>query len=86
MPLSTEKLAAWKRHPDTFFGIVGQRSTYANSALAFYDFFHESLRRKSKERLLEVMANAPDSNSSATSTSRNLQASMRSADECGAGR
>jgi len=60
MPLSTEELAAWKRHPDTFFGIVGQRSTHANSALEFYDFFHESFRRESKERLLEVMANAPD--------------------------
>jgi hypothetical protein len=60
MPLSTEELAAWSRHPDTFFGIVGQRSTHANSALDFYDFFHESFRRESRERLLEVMANAPD--------------------------
>jgi hypothetical protein len=60
MPLSTEELAAWKQHPDTFFGVVGQRSTQANSALEFYDFFHESFRRESRERLLEVMANAPD--------------------------
>lgn len=60
MPLSTEELAAWRRHPDTFFGIVGQRSTHANSALELYDFFYESFRRESKERLLEAMANAPD--------------------------
>jgi hypothetical protein len=32
MPLSNDELAAWRRHPDTFFGIVGQRSTHANSA------------------------------------------------------
>ena len=60
MPLSNAELAAWRRHPDTFFGVVGQRSTHANSALEVYDFFHESFRRESRERLLEVMANAPD--------------------------
>ena len=60
MPLSDAELAAWRRYPDTFFGVVGQRSTHANSALEVYDFFHESFRRESRERLLEVMANAPD--------------------------
>jgi hypothetical protein len=60
MPLSTGELAAWKQHRDTFFGVVGQRSTHANSTLEFYDFFHESYKCESKERLLEVMANAHD--------------------------
>jgi len=60
MPLSDEELAAWRRHPDTFFGTVGRRRVHANSALELYDFFHESFRRETKERLLEVMASAPD--------------------------
>jgi hypothetical protein len=60
MPLSTDELAAWKRHPDTFFGVVGQRSTHADTPLDFYDFWHESFKQQSKERLLELMANEPD--------------------------
>jgi hypothetical protein len=60
MPLSDVELAAWRRHPDTFFGTVGQRSAHAHSELELYDFFHESFRRETKERLLEVMVSAPD--------------------------
>jgi len=59
-PLSDEELAAWRRHPDTFFGVVGQRSASAETPLQVYDFLYESFKRESKERLLEVMAGAPD--------------------------
>lgn len=60
MPLSAEELAAWRRHPDTFFGNLGQRHTRADSPLELYDFFHSSFKQSSKEQLLEAMANAPD--------------------------
>ena len=60
MPLSDEEMAAWKRHPDTFFGVVGQRSTRADTPLEFYDFFHESCKRQTKEKLLLLMHNEPD--------------------------
>jgi SEC-C motif len=59
-PLSDEELAAWRRHPNTFFGVVGQRKASANSLLEIYDFFHESFKQETKERLLEVMKTAPD--------------------------
>lgn len=59
-PLTPEELAAWRRHPDTFFGVVGQRKTEVKGALELYDFLHESFMRESKERLLEVMAGSPD--------------------------
>jgi len=59
-PLSAEEMDAWRRHPDTFFGVVGQRKTQVAGALELYDFFHESFKRESTERLLEVMANASD--------------------------
>ncbi len=58
--LSDAELAAWKRHPDTFFGVLGQRSTRADTPLKLYDFFHESFKRISKSDLLKAMAGAPD--------------------------
>lgn len=60
MPLSAEELAAWRRHPDTFFGNLGQRHTRADSPMKLYDFFHASFKESSKEQLLDAMANAPD--------------------------
>lgn len=58
--LSELEMAAWRRHPDTFFGEVGQRSSKANTPLELYDFFLNSYRNTPKERLLEWMAGAPD--------------------------
>ncbi len=60
IPLSDAEMAAWKRHPDTFFGVVGQRSTRAETPLELYDFFHASSKRSTKEDLLKAMADAPD--------------------------
>lgn len=60
MPLSDSEMAAWRRHPDTFFGVVSQRSTKAETPLEVYDFVYESCKRESKERLLEVMAGSRD--------------------------
>jgi hypothetical protein len=60
IPLSSDEMAAWNRHPDTFFGVVGQRKKQAETPLELYDFCHNSFRRETKERLLEVMAGSPD--------------------------
>ncbi len=60
MPLSPEDIAAWKRHPDTFFGVVRPRSTRADTPLQLYDFFHNQSKGLTKERLLTVLANHPD--------------------------
>ena len=59
-PLSDVEMAAWRQHPDTFFGEVGQRSTKAKDPLDLYDFFHNSYRQTPKELLLELMAGAHD--------------------------
>jgi hypothetical protein len=58
--LSDQEMAAWRRHPDTFFGEVGQRSATAETPLQLYDFFLNGYKQTPKERLLELMANAPD--------------------------
>lgn len=60
VPLSEGELAAWRQHPDTFFGVVGQRTTKTESPLEFYDVIHEWFNRETRERLLELMADAPD--------------------------
>jgi hypothetical protein len=60
VPLSDDELSAWRRHPDTFFGVVGQRHKPLNTALEIYDFFHGSCRTTTKEKLLDAMANSPD--------------------------
>lgn len=59
-PMSDTELAAWRRHPDTFFGFVSQRTTRADTPLEMYDFLMCSYSMTSKENLLEFMAQAPD--------------------------
>jgi hypothetical protein len=60
MPLSDDELSAWRQHPETFFGEVGQSPKPLTGALATYDFFHESCKPTSKERLLEAMKESAD--------------------------
>lgn len=59
-PLSKAELDAYRRHPDTFFGVPSQRKIRVESPLDLYDFFHESYRHTPKEKLLEFMNNWPD--------------------------
>jgi hypothetical protein len=60
IPLSDVELAAWRRHPDTFFGEVTPARLRQGDYLSMYDFFHESTKKVSKEQLLQAMASAPD--------------------------
>jgi hypothetical protein len=60
MPLSAEEMGAWRRHPDTFFGVVGRQKAQVSGVLEMYDALYESFKGESKERLLEFMAHAPD--------------------------
>ena len=58
--LSDLELAAWRRHPDTFFGEVGQRTSGIATPLELYDILFNNYRDIPKERLLEFLADAPD--------------------------
>lgn len=58
-PLSAEELFAWKNNQETFFGVVRDKSE-ARTPLELYDFFLKGYRETSRERLLELMAGAPD--------------------------
>jgi hypothetical protein len=59
-PLSDQEMAAWRRHPDTFFGVLTQRKRKADTPLELYDFFFESFSKLPKDRLLEALRSAPD--------------------------
>jgi hypothetical protein len=59
IPLSDVEMAAWRRHPDTFFGRV-QPTRSAKGPLELYDFFHESLKEVSKEDLLRDLVGRLD--------------------------
>jgi hypothetical protein len=59
-PLTDEEMSAWRTHPDTFFGVVGQRNTKVKDPLDLYDFFFDAYRLTPRERLLELLAGAPD--------------------------
>jgi len=58
-PLSDAELAAWRRHPDTFFGEVSRNGT-SETALDLYDFLLETYIKSPKAKLLEFLACAPD--------------------------
>jgi len=59
VPLSEAELAAWRRHPDTFFGEMS-RNRKCETALDLYDFFMETYTKTSKAKLLEFLSGAPD--------------------------
>jgi hypothetical protein len=58
-PLSDAEIAAWKRHPDTFFGEIS-RNGKSETALHLYDFFMATYSKTPKERLLEFLAGSQD--------------------------
>ncbi len=58
--LSDAELAAYRRHPDTFFGVVRRRSQNADDPLQLFDFVYESYRNTSKAKLLEFMKGHPN--------------------------
>lgn len=60
VPLSPEELAAYKRHPDTFFGVEVKAPRKAQTPLELFDFFMDGYKDTPKERLLEFMAGHPD--------------------------
>ena len=59
-PLTDAELAAYRRSPETFFGVLKFASPKITAPQDCYDFFFESYGRTSKERLLEFIKDWPD--------------------------
>jgi hypothetical protein len=58
--LSDAELAAYRAHPETFFGRIKPVSKNTNDPMDLYTFFIEANKKLPKEKLLKFMGNAPD--------------------------
>ena len=59
-PLTDEEMAAYHRHPETFFGVISSSKGEAKDLVELYDFMFSGYKETPKERLLELMKAAPD--------------------------
>jgi len=60
VPLTDAELSAYRRHPETFFGVVEHVPKQISDGVDLYDFFYASYRDTPRERLLEFLSTAPD--------------------------
>lgn len=58
--LSERELQAYRRYPDTFFGVYAKHDNKAKDALELYDFFFGVYKNTLKEKLLEFLKGHPD--------------------------
>jgi len=58
--LSDRELQAYRRYPDTFFGVYKKHNNEAKDALELYDFFFGVYKNSRKEKLLEFLKGHPD--------------------------
>jgi hypothetical protein len=58
--LSDAEIQAYRRHPDTFFGVLRKQGSTPRDALDWYDFFYNTYKHSTKEKLLEFMKDHPD--------------------------
>jgi hypothetical protein len=59
-PLTEAELAAYKRSPDTFFGVIKKVRDEIQEPLDCYDFFLQTYSQSTREKLLEFVAGWPD--------------------------
>jgi hypothetical protein len=53
------EIAAWRRHPETFFGKVQPVTKQVESPLDLAEFMYETHRNTPKEKLLSFMQDHP---------------------------
>jgi hypothetical protein len=58
--LTEDELAAYRSHPDTFFGVHRPQGRKAETPLQFFDFLYETYQKSPKEKLLEFLKNHSD--------------------------
>ncbi|HYR92244.1 MAG TPA: SEC-C metal-binding domain-containing protein [Terriglobia bacterium] len=58
-PLTPDEVADYEKHQDTFFGEYQKQGRRVETAMEMFDFFVEGFQDTPKERLIELLANAP---------------------------
>jgi len=59
-PMTDEDLSAYKKHPDTFFGIYQPVGKETKDPMELFDFFYRNYSQTPKEKLLDFMKSHPD--------------------------
>jgi len=54
-PVSDEEIEAYKKYPDTFFGVSRHQGRKIDDPLELYDFFYDVYKKTSRNKLLEFM-------------------------------
>ena len=78
-PLSAAEMEAYRRFPDTFFGVIQQKHRTVRSAMEMFDFIYDSYKHTPKETLLRFLEGAPDLNVSVSCRRKNWRSSTASA-------
>lgn len=58
--MSSEELADYARHPDTYFGVYQRQSRGVQTIMDLYDFFAEAHENMSKDKLISLLPNYPN--------------------------
>ncbi|MFA7256207.1 MAG: hypothetical protein WC047_01345 [Kiritimatiellales bacterium] len=59
-PLTDDELKAYRRHPDTFFGVYRPTGKKTENPVEIFHEFHNVYKTSSREKLLEFMKGAPN--------------------------
>lgn len=58
-PITDNELAAYKQHPETFFGVYQEINKPITDIFGMFDFYFRSFSQATKERLLELLVKHP---------------------------
>jgi hypothetical protein len=58
-PMTESEIAAYKRSPETFFGVIQNVGRHAKNTYELAEFFYETYKNSSKETLLEFLKDHP---------------------------
>lgn len=59
-PLTGSELSAYRRHPDTFFGVNKPQAKTLQDPIDYFDFVYKTYRHTPKEKILEFMKDSED--------------------------
>jgi len=59
-PISDEELLAYKKYPDTFFGVIRSQGRKIDDPFEMFEWMLESYKKTSKQKLLEFMKDHQD--------------------------
>ena len=71
-PMTDEELSAYKKHPDTFFGIYQPVGKETKDPMELFDFFYRTYSQTPKEKLLDFMKSHPDNEKLTQETQKEL--------------